>query len=964
MSSFGISGTNAHVILEQAPEERPAETSAPSVSGPSLVPWTVSGQDEDGLRAQAARLGEFLAADGAEASLADIGTALAKGRAALTHRAVILAEDRAEAETALAGLAAGRPGPDVVTGTARTPGRLAYLFSGQGSQRPGMGRDWHRDHPVFAAAFEEVCAGVSERLGQNVKHVVFDTADETGALDRTVFTQAGLFALEVALHRFLESAGLVPDAVTGHSIGEVTAAHVAGVLTLEDACTLVAARGRLMQELPPGGAMVSLRMGEQEVLELIGERSGRVSIAAVNGPSAVVVSGDEHAVAEVAAEAAASGHKTRRLRVGHAFHSHRMEPMLERFAEVAASLSYRDPAIPIVTTSDGDVRDPGYWVRQVRAPVRFADALCVLEARGVSEYLELGPDAVLSALGPDCLLRPEKAVLLPVGRADRPADRTLASAVAAVHVRGHDVDWTAFLPPGPARQIDLPTYAFQRRRLWLEAAAGTGRAGPGGRIDGHALLTSRMTHAGSGETVITGGLSIREHPWLADHAVLGTVLVPGAALAEVSRRAGEETGRARLIELVLERPMTLPEDGGMRLQIVVGGEDDSGDAPIAVYGRPAEAGADTGWTRYAQGMVGRDEDAEPDRLDTWPPPDAEPLELDGFYEEAAAAGYDYGPAFRGLTAAWRHGDDLYAEAVLPGDRDPGGFGVHPALLDACLHLLVRGEPGAAPRLPFAWRGLTLRAVGATALRARLTRTGLDTVRVLLADPAGGPVLTVGSLALREVPPGEFAAEGTGAGAALFHEEWTPLPDAPEVTGQWAEFGSGEWPDPAELAGGIGEINGTGVAVLLADRSGAPDVPEAVRATTAEVLALLRGWLAEDRLAATPLMVVSRRAVAVGTREPVEDLAAAAAWGLAKSAQAENPGRIVLVDSGERDAAAAFADAARVASQPGEPCLAVRGGTVMAPRLVPAYAQERLALPPTPAGIWRRPSRVRRRVCVR
>ncbi|MES9542849.1 SDR family NAD(P)-dependent oxidoreductase [Actinomadura sp. NPDC000600] len=949
VSSFGISGTNAHVVLEEAPEARPADNAGDAddaASGPSLVPWTISGQGVGGLRAQAGRLGEFLQAGGVDASLADVGKALATGRAALTHRAVILAEDRTAAETALAALAAGRPGPDVVTGNARTHGRLAYLFSGQGSQRQGMGREWHREHPVFAAAFDEVCAGVSERLGQNVKDVVFDTDDETGLLDRTVFTQAGLFALEVALHRFLESAGLVPDAVTGHSIGEVAAAHVAGVLSLEDACALVAARGRLMQELPPGGAMVSLRMSERDVLDLIGERSGRVSIAAVNGPSAVVVSGEEDAVAEVEAEAAASGRKTRRLRVGHAFHSHRMEPMLERFAEVAASLSYGDPAIPIVTTSDGDVRDPGYWVRQVRAPVRFADAMRALEARGVREYLELGPDAVLSALGPDCLLRPEEAVLFPTGRADRPADRTLASAVAAAHVRGHDVDWAAFLPAGPVRRVDLPTYAFQRRRLWLEAAPGADRGGPGERIDGHALLASRMTHAGSGETVITGGLSVREHPWLSDHAVLGTVLVPGAALADLARRAGEETGRPRLAELVLEHPLTLPGGRGIRLQIVVGEEDESGDAPIAVYGRPADG--DAAWTRHAQGMVGRDEGALPERLDDWPPADAEPLNLDGFYEEAAAAGYDYGPAFRGLTAAWRHGDDLYAEAALPGDQDPGGFGVHPALLDASLHLLVRAEPGTAPRLPFAWHGLTLHALGATALRVRLTRTGPDSVRVLLTDPAGEPVLAVESLSLREAPPGEFAATSTGEGAALFREEWALLPPAPAEKAETAErgtaFGPDEWPDPAELGGDIGGSAGTGVAVLLADRAGASDLPEAVQATTAEVLALLQGWLAEDRLSGVPLTLVSRRAVATGPQEPAEDLAAAAAWGLVKSAQAENPGRFVLVDSGERDEAAALADAARAASHPGEPCLAVREGGVRAPRLIRAETGERLELP--------------------
>ncbi|MGW7657855.1 acyltransferase domain-containing protein, partial [Streptomyces tendae] len=472
---FGVSGTNAHVILEQAAPAA-TEPTDPAMSWPKgvPVPLMVSGRGDAALRAQARRLRSFVA-DEPQLDVSELGFALGCGRAGLSDRAVVVAGDREEALAGLAAVARGESGVGVVSGSV-VRGRLGVLFAGQGCQRVGMGRGLYEVFPVFRDAFDVVCEVLDRELNAggvsgSVREVVFGDGE---VLERTVFAQAGLFALETALFRLVESWGVVPDVVGGHSVGEVAAAHVAGVLSLEDAAVLVAARGRLMEVLPEGGAMVAVGAGEERVRPLL---VAGVDIAAVNGPAAVVLSGDEEPVLRVAEELSGQGCRTRRLAVSHAFHSARMEPMLQEFQEAIAGLSFATPLIPLVSNVTGQLVDsevvcsPEYWVEHVRAAVRFADGVRALADHGVSTYLELAPDAVLSAMVGDCL--PEEAaeqpVVVPSLRREGDEPRALMSAVAHLHVAGVHIDFSALsggaLPP--VHLPDLPTYAFQRTHYWL-----------------------------------------------------------------------------------------------------------------------------------------------------------------------------------------------------------------------------------------------------------------------------------------------------------------------------------------------------------------------------------------------------------------------------------------------------------------------------------------------------------------
>ncbi|MGK3202852.1 type I polyketide synthase [Amycolatopsis sp. MEPSY49] len=437
VSSFGISGTNAHVILESY-DSAPAEATA--VDG--VVPLVLSARSAEALREQAVRLREHLTTG---PSLVDTAFSLVTGRSAFEHRAVVLADDTASAVAGLDALASGSPSPSVVDGVVGKAGKTAFLFSGQGSQRIGMGAGLRREFPVFASAFDEVCAGLGLPLAEVISG---ESLNDTG------YTQPALFAVEVALFRLLESWGVKPDFLAGHSIGELAAAHVAGILSLTDACELVAARARLMQALPAGGAMVAVQATEAEVTPLLGER---VNLAAVNAPGSVVLSGDEDAVLAAAAELASRGRKTKRLSVSHAFHSALMDPMLAEFRQVVAGLTFSAPRLPIVTGGAADLTDPEYWVRHVREPVRFADRVTALEARGVTRFVEVGPDGTLAGMASV----PVVAML----RASRDERESALSALAELHVRGGAPDWTALLDG--ARRVELPTYAFQHERFWL-----------------------------------------------------------------------------------------------------------------------------------------------------------------------------------------------------------------------------------------------------------------------------------------------------------------------------------------------------------------------------------------------------------------------------------------------------------------------------------------------------------------
>ncbi|MFF3216099.1 type I polyketide synthase [Streptomyces sp. NPDC002886] len=937
VSSFGISGTNAHVIIEQVPEDRP-QTDATKDSG--LVPWLVSAASAEGLTVQAERLLAHVEANDGLDPL-DVAFSLATGRTVHDHRAVVVGEDRAELVRGLAAVAAGRG----AVSARRSTGRTAFLFTGQGAQRIGMGRELHAAFPVFAEAFDAVVTELDGHLSRPLREVVW--GEDADALNQTEFSQPALFAIEVALFRLVEAWGVRPDFLAGHSVGELAAAHVSGVLSLEDAARLVVARGRLMQALPSGGAMVAIQATEEEVLPHLTEG---VSIAAVNGPSSVVVSGDEAEVLSIRAHFEAEGRKTSRLKVSHAFHSPLMEPMLEEFRTVAESLSYGTARIPVVSNVTGtlageELSTPDYWVRHVREAVRFSDGVRFLEAEGVSRFLELGPDGVLSAMAQQSL-EGESVLTVPAVRKDRPEAPALLTALGQLHVRGTTVDWSALFAGTGAHRIDLPTYAFQRQYFWhLGDDPGTSPGAMGLDSIDHPLLSAVVALPDTDGFVFTGRLAVGTHRWVADHDVLGNVLLPGAAFVDLALAVAERVGCDSVEELTLQAPMVLGDERGVALQVAVGGPDESGARNITVHSRVE--GVDEPWVQHAEGHlgVGRRPAASYD-FSQWPPAGAKVVDVDGAYETLVEYGYNYGPLFQGIQAAWRRGDELFAEAALPEDAPAAAFGIDPALLDAAMHVmplagLREDDEGGQTLLPFSWGGVTLQAVGAQAVRVRIAPTGPQTVTLELADPSGAPVAHVAALDLREAAPEAF-----GGGArqdSLLRVDWIAAPaSAGAATGSVAVLGSAEpavdgpvFADVAELAAAIADGSVTAPDTVIA-RIGSgiaagEDVLSAVRSRTFRALELLQQWLADEIFTSSTLALV--------TTDAATELDQAPVWGLVRAAQAENPGRFVLVDTDGTEASERLLAAAVVG---GETELALRGGQVLVPRLVrvpaPAPAQ--------------------------
>ncbi|MCZ7458830.1 type I polyketide synthase [Streptomyces sp. WMMC940] len=994
VSSFGISGTNAHVIIEQAQE--PATAGAPGAEDPAgavdasaaetrpvpgtAVPWLLSAKSDTALRAQAERLREFVAERPGLAP-ADVGYSLATGRTRHEHRAAVLGYDREELLDALDALRRDDHTPSVVRDGGGARGRTAFLFTGQGSQRPGMGRDLYAASPVFAAAFDEVCRYLDGHLERPLREVVFDGGDE---LNRTVFAQPALFALEVALFRLAESWGITPDHLLGHSVGELAAAHVAGVLSLPDACTLVAARGRLMDALPEGGAMLAVAAVEDEITLPDG-----VSLAAVNGPESVVLSGDEDAVAGLEEHWRAEGRKVKRLVVSHAFHSHRMDGMLDAFAEVARGLTFSPPVLPIVSTVTGDLVDaaslctPEYWVAQVRQAVRFADGVRRLEAAGVTDYVELGPDGVLSALVEPCLTAPAGAIV-PLLRAGRPGSVTAAAALALLALRGADVDWQTVLPG--ARRTSLPGYAFQRQRYWLTAPAAAGDATDLGLDSSDHPLLGAVVEAVDGDgVVLTGRVSHRTHPWLADHAVMGTVLLPGTAFVDLALHAARRAGCTLVDELTLTAPLVVGEDDDLRIQVSVGSPDDSGRRPLAIHSRATRADGDRRWTRHAEGTLSTGEPVTAAAEDAQSPVDAVEIDLDGVYDALTEREYAYGPLFRNLRRLSRRGDELHAEVAIAEEHraEAARFVLHPALLDAALHPLLPGvaEVASGPMVPFSWSGISVPPSGTSpgALRVRIAVTQSDDTTVVvalhLADETGLPLATVRGLRLRPLSPGDLAAAGTRAREGLYGLRWTPVPTGPAAAGDdsWAVLGperlpiAGARPVPSyrdlaalrEAVDDGAEVPSTVLLPLLspldedasggtAAADGAAGLAGRARAVLDGLLGTVQDWLAADWPAASRLVVLTRGAVA-RDGEDVTDLARAGVWGLLRSAQAEQRDRFTLVDLDDHPGSGEVLGAAL---STGEPQLLLRAGEVFAPRLAPAEADT----PEESVGVgpdWRR-----------
>jgi polyketide synthase 7 len=862
VSSFGVSGTNAHVVLEEPPApDEPADVVTRD------LPWILSARTGQALRDQARRVLPLV--DGPRPD--DVATSLAVHREAFPHRAAVLGRGPVELAAGLRALADGVDHAGVVLGTTRGRPKVAFLFPGQGSQWRGMAVDLLDTSPVFAASLAECATAIESFVDWKVVETLRD-----GEFTRTEVLQPLLWAVMVSLAAVWRSWGVEPDAVVGASQGEIAAACVAGALSLEDGARVVTLRSRLLaEELEGRGGIVAVVLSASEVRDRLRHRPS-LTISGYNGPHSVTVTGDAAPLAEFLRSCAADGVTARAVNSSTPSHNPLVEPLRDRLVAGLAPVRARPAATPVYSTvtggqSDGSGLDAGYWYDNLREPVALHQAVETMISDGYRVFIEASPHPLFVGDVQDALDEHDVE-----GRAvatllrDRGDVHRFLGAAAEAHVHGVPVDWAAVHDGSGARRVDLPTYPFQRDRFWLDAPSGPGDVTAAGLVPlDHPLLAAELDLGDDGH-VLTGRVSLTEHAWLGDHRIQGTAVVPGTAVVELALAAGRHVGRSGIAELTLHAPLVVPESGGVALSVRVAAD----GGAVSVSSRP-EGGHR--WVLNAEGRLAPGAAvAAPPAPGAWPPAGATALDVDGAYDRMADAGIGYGPAFRGLRAAWSQGGELLAEVALPDGVSTEGFDVHPALLDAALHVI--GLEVGEVRLPFAWTGVFVHAPSLGLVRVRVVPNGPDAWRVAVTDAEGNPVVDVESLATRPMParaPAGIAADW------LFRVEWIPLP-----------------------------------------RSAGTPVGH-VRASSARAaLDVVQNRLADGDEAPLAVLV-----------EPGLD--GGAPRGLLRSAQSEHPGRFVLVECRDEDVALV---PAAVAS--GEPEVAIREGALWAPRLVRARGEGR------------------------
>uniref|UniRef100_UPI0021D0458A type I polyketide synthase n=1 Tax=Streptomyces lycopersici TaxID=2974589 RepID=UPI0021D0458A len=874
VSSFGVSGTNAHVILESAPARAAEEAQlvVTPVVASELVPLVVSAKSESALTEVEGRLRAYLAASPAVDTRA-VASTLVVTRSVFEHRAVLLGDDTVTG-----------------TGTAVSDPRVVFVFPGQGWQWLGMGSALRDSSVVFAERMAECAAALSEFVDWDL----FTVLDDPAVVDRVDVVQPVSWAVMVSLAAVWEAAGVRPDAVVGHSQGEIAAACVAGALSLRDAARIVTLRSQVIARgLAGRGAMASIALPAQEI-----ELTDGAWIAAHNGPASTVIAGTPEAVDRVLTAQEAQGTRVRRITVDYASHTPHVELIRDELLHITAGIGSQAPVVPWLSTVDGTwiegPLDAEYWYRNLREPVGFAPAVRQLQDQDETVFVEVSASPVLSqAMGDDAV------TVATLRRDDGDATRML-TALAQAYTHGIVVDWPAVLGTTTARVLDLPTYAFQHQRYWLKSVDRS-------TADGHPLLGTVVALPGSDGVVLTGRVSLATHTWLADHAVRGSVLLPGTAFVELVVRAADEVEYDTIDELVIETPLLLPQTGGVQLSLSVAEADESGHRAVTVF---SQADNTDTWTRHVTATVSTsDSTVSLPEFASWPPAQAQPVNVADFYDRLAAAGTEYGPAFQGLEAAWRDGDTVYAEVALAEEQaqEAARYAVHPALLDAAMHASILNTPDTdqqTVRMPFSWNGVQVHATGSATLRVAVKQV-TDGWSVRVADDTGRPVATIGSLVTRPV-----TADALGSAADdLLKVVWTEV-SIPQQT----DLTTGRFEDLVDTDVPVPEV-----VIFTALPNSSENPLEQTRTLTAQVLQAVQTWLAGERFTDSTLVVRT------GT-----GLAAAGVSGLMRSAQSEHPGRFVLVESDD-DTLTPDQLAATVGLD--EPRLRINDGRYEAARLV-------------------------------
>jgi acyl transferase domain-containing protein/NADPH:quinone reductase-like Zn-dependent oxidoreductase/acyl carrier protein len=987
VSSFGVSGTNAHVILEQAPE---SESVVPVVSqlvfdgdsaASGLVAWPLSARGTPALRAQARQLHEYVG-DCQGVSTGGVGFSLAC-KPVLEDRAVVLGRSREQLLTGLKAVAREERVSEVVEKAAESTGAggAVWMFPGQGSQWTGMAVDLLDCSPVFRDRMRDCHDALSPFVDWSLDDVL-RTREGAPTLERVDVVQPVLFAVMVSLAGLWRACGVRPRAVLGHSQGEIAAAHIAGGLSLDDAARIVSVRSSALLAIAGQGGMASLSLGSAELADLLEECEERLSVAAVNGPTSVVVSGGPDALEELLARCEQKEIKARRIPVDYAAHSHSVEVIRKELLVGCAQIQPRGGEIDFYSTVSGTLLDTAeldaeYWYRNLRETVQLERVTRALIAERCGVFIEISPHPVLTIgvqeTADSVLEDPRQITVIGSLRREESGRESFVRALSESWTQGVEVDWRSVLEAGQiGERVELPAYAFQRRRYWLDAGEVKDLGSIGQAGSEHPLLGAAISLAGDGGRLFTGRLSLRDQPWLADHSVMGSVVLPGAAFLELALHVCAQSGCELVQELTLEAPLALRESNPVAIQLSVGALDESGCRTLAIYSRllsdlDDEQLSEQGWTCNASGVLARSElDARPPGwlpdgdtgVTNWPPIDAVSLPLDGLYDRLAESGLDYGRAFQGLNGVWRRGDELFAEVSLSEEQwgDAGSYGLHPALLDAALHAVLADgqlDEGGPPRLPFCWRDVSLRATGSTMARVHLCVIEDGSLSLKLTDGAGLPVASVGSVTAREIRPERIAAALSGYDPSLFQVAWTKLPSAEKTPVRkvvllgshpaWLDDREDMETDAPELHSDLASLlraldEGlpTPAVVMAADlalEDGRTDHPGAsAHYGVKRVLTLLQTWLAEERLIDARLVLLTESAVPTCSQDGAPDLVVASIWGLVRSAQAENPGRFVLVDIDDARASWGLLHAALGLD---EPQLALRGGDVLVPRLVAA-----------------------------